>query len=184
MNVIFLGLVIWNVLLLVATVYTGMQGWPVWHFSLGVFTGIFTCLTHSLVFIQLIGSGKGIKEAVSAYSLPDDPKTGYIARTKKFKSIAFPYAMFVPMITIAAAWIGAWHDTNKFAAPQWLAASHQWHMWIAWITVFTNLYAFWKEYQVIADNTVMIREINELIQKKSKDADAEMNKASEANGVK
>ena len=171
MNLIFLGLVIWNILLFAATVafgiVTGMEGHHhlhVWHWSLGVFTGIFTCFTHSLVFIQLIGSGKGIKEAVEAYSLPDDPETGYVRRTKKFKGRAFPYAMFVPMITIAAAWLGAWHDTNRFAAPQWLAASHQWHMWIAWIAVVANLFAFWKEYQVIAENTRMIREINGLIE--------------------
>ncbi len=167
MNVIFFGLVIWNILLLAATVAAGMAGWRLWHFSLGVFTGIFTCFTHSLVFIQLIGSGKGVKEAVEAYSLPDDPETGYIRMTKKFKGRAFPFAMFVPMVTIAAAWLGAWHDTNRWAAPEWRTASHAWHMTIAWIAVATNLFAFWKEYEVIAENTRMIREINTLIAGKS-----------------
>lgn len=167
MNVIFLGVVVWNVLLFIATVIAGMEGWKVWHFTLGVCTGIFTCFTHSLVFIQLIGSGKGIKEAVSAYSLPDDPKTGYVQRTKQFKSRAFPYAMYLPLITIAAVLLGGWHDTNRFAAPGWLAASHQWHMWTAWIAVITNLYAFWKEYQVIAENSAMIWEINEAIRAKN-----------------
>jgi hypothetical protein len=167
MNVIFLGLVIWNVLLFVATIISGMNHWYLWHWSLGSITGIFTCFTHSLVFIQLIGSGKGIKEAVEGYSLPDDPKTGYLQRAKKFKSIAFPYAMFVPMLTIAVTWLGAWHDTNRRAAPQWLAASHQWHMWTAWIAIIANLYAFWIEYKVIAENTAMIREINELIKNKN-----------------
>ena len=167
MNVIFLGVVFWNILLFIATVVAGIEGRTVWHFSLGVITGIFTCFTHSLVFIQLIGSGKGIKEVVAAYSLPDDPKTGYVQRTKKFKGKAFPYAMFVPMITIAAAWLGAWHDTNHFAAPGWLAASHQLHMWTAWLAVISNLYAFWKEYQVIAENSAMIREINEVIRIKN-----------------
>jgi hypothetical protein len=172
MNVIFLGVVVWNVALLAATVITGMYGvtWKIWHFSLGVITGIFTCFTHSLVFIQLIGSGKGIKEAVEAYSLPDDPETGFIRRTKKFKGRAFPYAMFVPMITIAAAWLGAWHDTNRFAAPDWRPISHQLHMWIAWAAVITNLYAFWKEYEVIAENTTMIRELNDLIRQKKPQA--------------
>ncbi len=167
MNVIFLGLVIWNILLLAATVITGIEGMRLWHFSLGVFTGIFTCFTHSLVFIQLIGSGKGIKEAVEAYSIPDDPENGYVRRTKKFKGRAFPYAMFVPMFTIAAAWLGAWHDTNRWAAPDLRPISHVWHMTIAWIAVVTNLYAFRKEYQVVAENTLMIRELNQLIQSKS-----------------
>lgn len=175
MNVIFLGLVIWNILFLVATVLTGIAGkeWHVWHWSLGVITGIFTCFTHSLVFIQLIGSGKGIKEAVDAYSLPDDPETGYVRRTKKFKGRAFPYAMFVPMITIVAAWLGAWHDTNFRADPRMVNVSHQLHMWIAWFAVTTNLYAFWKEYQVISENTHMIREINEVIQQKNAQAGAD-----------
>lgn len=171
MNVIFLGLVIWNILFFAATLLTGMAGgkWFVWHWSLGVITGIFTCFTHSLVFIQLIGSGKGIKEAVDAYSLPDDPETGYVRRTKKFKGRAFPWAMFMPMITIATTWIGAWHETNFRAAPGLVAASHQCHMWIAWITVALNLLAFWKEYHVIAENTRMIAEINGLIQAKGGD---------------
>lgn len=169
MNVIFLGLVIWNVLLLAVTVATGMAGkpWRVWHFSFGVFTGVFICFTHSLVFIQLIGTGKGIKEAVESYGLTDDPETGYVRRTKKFKGRAFSHAMFVPLLTLAAVWLGAWHDTNAFAAPEWRAASHQWHMWIAWLTVGCNVYAFWKEYEVIAENTAMIRDLNRLIQSKN-----------------
>ncbi len=167
MNIIFLGLIIWNILLFIATIATGMAGLRLWHFSLGVFTTIFTSFTHSLVFIQLLGSGKGIKEAVSAYSLPDGSENSYIQRTKNFKSRAFPYAMFTPLLTIAVAWLGAWHDTNKAAAPDWLPISHQWHMWTAWIMVAINLYAFWKEYITIAENTALIREINELIQTKS-----------------
>ena len=167
MNVIFLGLVIWNILFLTATVATGMMGMKNWHFGLGVFTGVLTCFTHSLIFIQLIGSGKGVKEAIEGYSIPDDPRTGFVARTKDFKKRAFPWAMYVPMLTIAAAWLGAWHDTNSFAAPQWRAASHQWHMWIAWIAVLTNLYSFWKEYQVIAENTRMIHDLNTLIESRA-----------------
>ncbi len=167
MNIIFLGMIVWNILLLIATVIAGIEGWRVAHFSLGVLTGIFTCFTHSLVFIQLLGSGKGIKEAVAVYSLPDDPETGYVKRTKQFKGRAFPCAMFVPMITIVAAWLGAWHDTNRLAAPEWLKTSHWCHMSIAWLAVISNLYAFWKEYWVLAENSAMIREINEVIRIKN-----------------
>ena len=166
MNVIFLGLVFWNILLFIVTVVCGMEGWRVWHFSFGVFTAIFTCFTHSLVFIQLIGSGKGVKEAVSVYSLLDDPETGYVRRAKQFKGRAFPYAMFMPVIIIVVAWLGAWHDTNFRAAPEWLNASRLWHMLIAWFAVISNLFAFWKEYGVIAENRAMIREINEIIHAK------------------
>jgi len=165
MNVIFLGLVIWNILLLAATVVAGVNGARGWHFTLGVFTGIFTCFTHSLVFIQLIGTGKGIKEAVSAYSLPDHPETGYVRRTKKLKGRAFPHALFAPLVIMAVTWLGAWHHTNPVAAPDWVGASHQWHMWCSWIGVLYNLYAFRAEYQVIAENTALIREINEHIQR-------------------
>jgi hypothetical protein len=164
MNVIFLGLVIWNILMFVATIVTAMLGMRVWHWSLGVLTGIFTCFTHSLIFIQLIGSGKGVKEAVEAYSLPSEPKTGYLDQAKRFKSIAFPYAMYVPMITIITVWLGGWHDTNP---PDQRKLSYMIHMSAAWITVLLNLYAFWKEYQVVTDNTRMIREINELIRSKN-----------------
>lgn len=166
MNVIFLGLVIWNGIFLVATVATGMTGLRVWHFGLGVFTGVLTCLTHSLVFIQLIGSGKGVKEAVESYSLEDDPQTGFVARTKDFKKRAFPWAMYMPMLIISAAWLGAWHDTNSFAAPAMRPLSHQWHMWVAWIAVLVNFYAFWKEYGVIAENARLIHDLNAVIQSK------------------
>jgi hypothetical protein len=167
MNIIFLGLVIWNILLFTATIAAAICGSKVWHFSLGLFTGVFTCFTHSLIFIQLIGTGKGVKEAVSTYSLPES----FIEKTKKFKKVAFPYAMYMPMITIATVWLGGWHDTNPRSAPDWINSPHFWHtsyfwhMSIAWITVVVNLYAFWKEYEVIAENTRMIAEINELIGK-------------------
>jgi hypothetical protein len=36
-------------------------------------------------------------------------------------------------------------------------------MWFAWFTVGYNLYAFWVEYRVIAENTAMIREIDTMV---------------------
>jgi hypothetical protein len=119
MDRIFLGLVIWNIALFGATIYTASIGRVDLHFGIGAFTGIFNCFVHSLVFIQLIGSGKGVKEAIEAYSLPDDPETGFTKRAKQLKGRAFPHAMIVPMVTIATTWLGAWHHTNAAAAPGW-----------------------------------------------------------------
>jgi hypothetical protein len=37
---------------------------------------------------------------------------------------------------------------------------------MAWSTIGLNLFAFWKEYRVIAENTALIQEINQLIREK------------------
>jgi hypothetical protein len=49
-------------------------------------------------------------------------------------------------------------DTHKASV-----AAHRWHLWFAVGTVLYNLYAFWVEYRVIAENTAMIREIDSKI---------------------
>ncbi|MBI4027820.1 MAG: hypothetical protein HY360_22735 [Verrucomicrobia bacterium] len=167
MKLIFPGLITWNILLFAAAITTGIEGWRIWHFSLGVFTGIFICLTHSLVFIHLIGSGKGVQEAVETHSLPNDPETGYVQRSRSYKKRAFPWAVSAPLAAMAVIWAGGWHDTNRFAAPEWLDVSHGWHTGLVWIAVGTNLCAFWKEYRVIAENSRLIREVNEIIRAKS-----------------
>ncbi len=157
MGKIFIGLAFWNVVLFAITIWLGVthhsSHWQ--HQALGVLTGIYTCLTHSIVMMHFMGSGKGIKEAVETHSLPDDPKTGYVRRTRRFKGQTSGHATLCSLCIIVTVWLGGWMDTHKLNA-----TAHQWHMWFAWFTVAYNLYAFWAEYKVIAENTAMIREIN------------------------
>ena len=157
MPVIFAGLVFWNIVLFAITIWLGVTHrsahWQ--HQAMGVLTGIYTCLTHSIVLMHFMGSGKAIKEAVQTHSLPNDPQTGYIRRTRRFKGQTSGHATLCCIAIIVTVWLGGWMDTSKANL-----AAHRWHMWFAWFTVAYNLYAFWVEYKVIAENTAMIREIN------------------------
>jgi len=102
-----------------------------------------------------MGSGRGIKEAVEAHALPNDPKTGYVRRTRRFKGQTSGHATLGSMCAIITVWLGGWMDTHKLNP-----SAHHWHMWFAIFTFVYNLYAFWVEYKVINENTAMIREID------------------------
>jgi len=157
MGTIFIGLAFWNIVLFAITIVLGVthqsSHWQ--HQAMGVLTGIYTCLTHSIVMMHFMGSGKGVKEAVETHALPDDPKTGYVRRTRRFKGQTSGHATLCCLAIIVTVWLGGWMDTHKGNLP-----AHSWHMWFAWLTVAYNLYAFWVEYKVIAENTAMIREID------------------------
>lgn len=160
MRIIFLGLAIWNTIFLVATIVLGeTHAWPI-HFTVALITALFTILTHSVVMIHFMGTGKGIKEAVEAYSLPNDPETGYVRRTKRFKARTSGLATLAPLLIIATTWLGAAYHTGRI--------NILWHAALAYFSVVFNVYAFWVEYKVIAENTAMMREINRLIAEKAK----------------
>lgn len=157
---IFIGLVFWNLVLFGVTVWLGVTHrsahWQ--HQALGVVTGIYTCLTHSIVLMHFMGSGKAIKEAVQAHALPDDPKTGYSRQTRKFKARTSGLATLGCLLAIVVVCLGGWADTHKVN----LKAYH-WHVWCAYGIIIFNLYAFWVEYRVITENTALIREVDSQI---------------------
>jgi MFS family permease len=158
MRIIFLGLAIWNTIFFVATLYLGeTHAWPM-HFTVALITAIFTCVTHSVVMIHFMGTGKGIKEAVETYSLPNDPQTGYVRRTKKFKARTSGLATLAPFLIIITTWLGAAHHTGRMGL--------LWHAVLAYFSVVFNLYAFVVEYRVIRENSAMMHEINKLIAEK------------------
>jgi hypothetical protein len=154
MGKIFIGLVFWNIVLFGVTIWLGVTHrtahWQ--HEAVGVLTAIYTLLTHCVVMMHFMGSGKGIKEAVEAYDLPDDPKTGYVRRTKKFKGRTSGLATLSCLLIIAAAWLGGAKDVGMLTGMT--------HAWFSYFVVLFNLYSFWVEYKVINENTTMIREID------------------------
>lgn len=160
MRIIFLGLAIWNTIFLITSLVLGeTHAWPL-HFTVALITALFTILTHSVVMIHFMGTGKGIKEAVEAYSLPNDPETGYVRRTKRFKARTSGLATLAPLLIIVTTWLGAAYHTGRI--------NILWHAVLAYFSVVFNLYAFWVEYKVIAENTAMMREVNRLIAEKGK----------------
>ncbi|HVM59637.1 MAG TPA: hypothetical protein VMV72_02125 [Verrucomicrobiae bacterium] len=164
MGTIFIGLVFWNIVLFAVTIWLGLthQSTHWQHQAMGVLTAIYTCLTHCVVLMHFMGSGKGIKEAVEAHHLPDDPKTGYVRRTRRFKGQTSGHATLCCILIIVTAWLGGWTDTHKLNP-----TALRWHVGFVLFTVAYNLYAFWVEYKVIAENTAMIREIDAKIAAKS-----------------
>src|SRR5436853_1627139 len=108
MGKIFIGLAFWNVVLLAVTIWLGATHhsahWQ--HQALGVLTGIYTCLTHCIVMMHFMGSGKGIKEAVETHDLSNDPKTGYVRRTKKFKGRTSGLATLSCLLIMVVIWLG------------------------------------------------------------------------------
>ena len=154
MSTIFLGLAFWNVVLFGVTIWMGIthqsSHWQ--HQAVGVLTGIYTCLTHCIVMMHFMGSGKGIKEAVETHNLPDDPQTGYVRRTKKFKGRTSGLATLSCLLVIAVVWLGGAKDVGMLKGMT--------HAWVSYFVVAFNLYAFYVEYRVIAENSAMIREID------------------------
>ena len=160
MSKIFIGLVLWNIVLFGVTIWLGIthQSAHWQHQALGVLTGVYTCFTHCVVMMHFMGSGRGIKEAVETYALPNDPQTGYVRRTRRFKGQTSGHATLCCLCVIVTVWLGGWMDTHKLNP-----AAHHWHMGFALFTIAYNLYAFRVEYKVISENSAMIREIDERI---------------------
>jgi len=157
MGKIFLGLAFWNVVLFVATIWLGIAHrsahWQ--HQAMGVLTGIYTLLTHSIVLMHFMGSGKGIKDAVETHGLPAD----YARRTRRFKARTSGLATLSCLLIIAVVWLGGAKDVGMLKGMT--------HAWLAYFVVAFNLYSFWVEYRVIKENTEMIREIDARIANKS-----------------
>lgn len=154
MGKIFVGMVFWNLVLFAVTIYLGIAHisahWQ--HQALGVLTGIYTCLTHCVVMMHFMGSGKGIKEAVATHNLPNDPATGYTRRLRRLTGRSSAMATFGSIATIIVVWLGGAKDTGHLHGMT--------HAVVSWIVLVFNCYAFWVEYKVVRENTAMIREIN------------------------
>lgn len=162
MTAIFIGLAGWNTAFFAATLWLAWSGNP-WHWAAGLVTGIFTLLIHSIVFMHFIGTGKGIKEAVESYGLPDDPETGYVRRTKKLKARVFPHATFASLAIIVAIWFGGWYHSQRWLDHYENATAYAWHRWGAYLALLYTAYAFYAEWKAIRENTTMLAEINALI---------------------
>jgi len=154
MGKIFIGLAFWNVVLFGVTIWLGVthQSAHWQHQAAGVLTGLYTCLTHCIVMMHFMGSGKGIKEAVQTHHLLDDPRAGYIRRSRKLHARASAMATLCCLLIIGVVWLGGAKDVGMLKGPT--------HAWIACVVVAFNLYAFYVEYRAITENTAMIRQID------------------------
>ena len=78
-----------------------------------------------------------------------------------------PYAYLGSLLIMAVVFLGGWHHAKLiFHESKSFQLSFEWHRWFAWFAMAFNLYAFWKEYQIISSNTCLIQEMNTLLEEK------------------
>src|SRR5437870_519808 len=133
MGRIYTGLAAWNLLFLGTAFALGLlRGGavePRVHLLAGLFSAIFCCLVHAIVFAHFIGSGKWIKRGVDAAGMDE----AIVKRTKRFKGKTFPFALFSMLFVIATAVLGGAADQQ--------AASPAVHLSFAVATVALNVVA-------------------------------------------
>lgn len=151
---LFLVLASLNTLALASTFLFGLvskfgdHDWFVTHFSLGLFTAIYTLLVHCIIFTYFLGTGRWVKEVGLAYKLPDAdlPK-----KTRELKRGSFPPALYAMLITIATSAAGAGQQLQEWP---WFV-----HGGLAMITLLINLWAFFVEYRNVCINAQVMEDV-------------------------
>lgn len=114
-----------------------------YHMAVALLAVLATLFTHCLVFTYLLGTGKWVKEVASAYGMPMD---GWPRQTRQFKIDVNRGLLLAMFCSIAAAVTGAGSQTEP--GSWWSPA----HAAFAVLVLFSNGFAFWKEYLVILAN--------------------------------
>lgn len=150
---IFTGLAVWNLVFLSAAVATGfLRGGAVparYHLLTGLFSAMFCCLLHAIVFAHFIGSGKWIKRGVEAAGMD----AAIVARTRRFKAKTFPFALFSMLLVVATAVLGGGTDTGS--------VSPTLHLVLALLTLSLNVVATFFERSAIRENSGLIDRVVE-----------------------
>jgi len=145
---IFACLSVANALLLVATGAFGVLAARLnveRHVLLGVFTLVTSCLVQVIAYTYLTVTGKMIGQAVHLAGL--DPHI--LAETKRLKrslTVCIPLA-FLPLVVVAASGASQWRS-GESATVHYLAAGG---------ALAAHLWAFGREYAVIAVNAGLLR---------------------------
>ncbi|MCZ6602642.1 MAG: hypothetical protein O6952_06530 [Planctomycetota bacterium] len=154
MERIFIGLALWNALILGFAGTTGLGWGPAagHHLIVGLFAAIFSCLVHSIVMGHLIGAGRAIKEAAVFLDDPDR----FLIPNRRLKGRVFPLATFAPLATVVAAILGG--GVGVGSLPRWA------HLGTVILAVVLNFAAYPREIQGIRRTSELIRQINLLLQ--------------------
>jgi len=118
------------------------------HFTLALFSVLFTLGVHCLIFIYFLGTGRWVKEVALAYGIPDAPLPKL---TRDLKRRTFPPALLAMLTPIAAAAAGA--------AVQWQDWHWSLHLTLAVATLAVNAWAFWVEYRNVSINVSVIEDV-------------------------
>src|ERR1700747_227406 len=123
------------------------------HVLFGLFTTFLVTLTQSMTMFYFIGTGKQMKDLVSA--LPAGPDI--VRRTKIFKAKVFPPALWAMLFTMATMIIGGGVHTHVAWTPPALHAA------LAAASLYFNVVTFWKEAKYMAENNMLMEEVDRLV---------------------
>jgi len=124
------------------------------HILFGFFTTFLVTLTQSMTMFYFIGTGKQVKDLVTA--LPSGPQ--FIQRTKVFKAKVFPPALWAMLFTMATMIIGGGVHTHVSWTPPIL------HAFLAVAALYFNIVAFWKEAKYMIEHNILMEELDRLLQ--------------------
>ena len=124
------------------------------HVLFGFFTTFLVTLTQSMTMFYFIGTGKQVKDLVTA--LPSGPQ--FIQRTKVFKAKVFPPSLWAMLFTMATMIIGGGVHTHVSWTPPIL------HAFLAAAALYFNIVAFWKEAKYMIENNILMEELDRLLQ--------------------
>jgi hypothetical protein len=124
------------------------------HVLFGFFTTFLVTLTQSMTMFYFIGTGKQVKDLVTA--LPSGPQ--FIQRTKVFKAKVFPPSLWAMLFTMATMIIGGGVHTHVSWTPPIL------HAFLAAAALYFNIVAFWKEAKYMIENNILMEELDRLLE--------------------
>jgi hypothetical protein len=121
------------------------------HFLFGVFTTFMVTLSQSMTMFYFIGTGKQVKDLVSANPAGQE----FIQRTKTFKAKVFPPATWAMLFTMATMILGGGVDTRVI--PTFV------HSILAAISLYYNVVAFWREGKYMIEHNMLMEEVDRLL---------------------
>ncbi len=120
----------------------------IYHFLLGILTGLFSMLTHCLAFTYFLGTGRWVKETTEAYALAPELRKRSRAMRSKAMAAAVPSILLV-VFTIAS---GAGSHTKVW--PPWVHVVAMIGTYCFMILAFRNELAAIEEHQSITDEVM------------------------------
>jgi len=139
--------------LLVAALLAGHFGMnPGQHLLLGLAAGLCSVSLHCLVFGIFTGAGKDTRELVQDLKLD----SSYTEKTKSFRKIAFPPALYAILLIAATTTAGGALSAFWGSGARWT------HLILAWITLLYNFKAFWIEAKCVRENAAILAQVNQV----------------------
>ena len=165
MTRIFLGLAALATLMLLATLLLGFTigdlhqphsdaldelGWV--HRWSGIATALVVVLVNCIAITYFIGTSRWCKEVSETYRLD----AGLVARSAALKRAAFPWAIGAMLTMVGVISLGAAADpVSRIGGPNWVIP----HLIGALAGLSFIVWAFFREYQRIAEHHAVIEEI-------------------------